>query len=56
MGDNTENANTEVSLEGRLMCCVYGGDNIPSDPDTPFFRRTPNLETDSYYCGCNGWE
>lgn len=52
------------SLEGRKACCGYarGRDGLPHKPDIdsnwglPFFKHRPDKKTDSYYCGCWGWD
>lgn len=43
-------------LEGRMASCSHCGKVVPSSEDLPFFSYRPNCNTDSYYCGCYGWE
>lgn len=48
------------SLDGRKAICTQhkGGDSKPvaSSWTLPFFEYRPERETDSYYCGCWGWD
>lgn len=43
-------------LDGRMAKCDYCGNKIPSEWGLPFFEHRPKYETDSYYCGCGGWD
>lgn len=44
-------------LINRQATCIYGCGSIsPSSFDLPFFRYSPELENDRYYCGCEGWD
>jgi hypothetical protein len=43
-------------LEGRLMRCPYCKKERTSDPRAPYFEHRPDAATDSYYCGCRGWD
>lgn len=48
---------TPPDLSKRTAKCVYCKKTTPSDSDfRPFFEYRPNCESDSYYCGCRGWE
>lgn len=40
----------------RFASCVYCGKREESSEKLPFFKERPNCETDSYYCGCYGWD
>ena len=55
------------SLEGRRAYCSYAtgrdgespkvhSEGVPSSWDLPFFSYRPERETDTYYCGCWGWD
>lgn len=46
----------EPSLKGRTATCSYGGNEVPSSKDLPFFCHQPDAKHDSYYCGCWGFE
>ncbi len=43
------------NLEGRLARCGCGR-TVPSNLNLPFFEHRPDKATDSYYCGCKGWD
>ena len=43
-------------LEGRKAECPYCGRTTDSRWTLPFFEYRPDKETDSYYCGCFGWD
>lgn len=44
-------------LEGRVATCCYGNHaEVDSDYDLPFFQYRPGRSTDTYYCGCEGWD
>ena len=44
-------------LFGRKANCVYGQHAlVDSDQSLPFFKYTPDADTDNYYCGCFGWD
>lgn len=43
-------------LNGRKAKCGYCGKIIDSNENLPFFEYRPKAETDSYYCGCRGWD
>lgn len=49
-----------VSLSNREAVCVGCKYEKPtranSSVDLPFFKYRPDEETDSYYCGCWGWD
>lgn len=42
-------------LTGRKARCECGGTR-DSDISLPFFTHRPDCDTDSYYCGCRGWD
>lgn len=44
-----------VGLEGRVAQCPYCSKKVTSKWNLPFFEHRPDLPTDSYYCGCFGW-
>ena len=44
------------SLTGRSARCSYCGKLVPSDLNLAFFEHRPAKPTDSYYCGCRGWD
>jgi hypothetical protein len=55
----------EPDLTGRMARCTYapkGGPRhkcageVPSKKSLAFFGHNPNAETDSFYCGCWGWD
>lgn len=48
-------AETEPDLTGRKARCKYCGEIVDSKASLPFFEYRPDMETDSYYCGCRGW-
>ena len=43
-------------LENRLASCIYCRREKPSDWELPFFSYNEDKDTDSYYCGCRGWD
>lgn len=43
-------------LEGRIARCPDCGREVPSNPRLAFFSHRPTAETDSFYCGCRGWD
>ena len=44
-------------LTKRMAICSYGnGAPVPSSLELAFFEHHPDGETDSYYCGCKGWD
>lgn len=43
-------------LIGRVARCSYCKYEEPSALDLPFFEYRPNQATDTYYCGCRGWD
>lgn len=43
-------------LDGREMVCPYCMKKEPSSWGAPFFEYRPNKDTDSFYCGCRGWD
>lgn len=52
----TEVAEQAPDLTGRKARCSYGGKEVPSSKDLPFFQHKPNEPFDRYYCGCFGWD
>ena len=56
----------EPDLRDRMAVCSYGGpghrgkyagrDPVPSETSLPFFKYQPDKPTDSFYCGCWGWD
>lgn len=49
-------AETEPDLTGRKATCAYCGKKVNSNKNLPFFEYRPDRDTDSYYCGCGGWD
>jgi hypothetical protein len=43
-------------LTGRKARCGYCGETVDSNLGLAFFGYQPDKETDSYYCGCFGWD
>lgn len=47
-------------LEDRMAVCNQHKNGkptpIPSRWDLPFFEYRPECDTDTYYCGCWGWD
>ena len=58
----TEVADNKPLLKGRVARCSECGRLADSNWDLPFFRyggekNTDGLAyTDTYYCGCHGWD
>lgn len=48
---------TQPDLTGRQAVCCYSG-HRPTDSrfTLAYFAYQPEKETDSYYCGCYGWD
>jgi hypothetical protein len=44
------------NLEGREAVCAYDGTRVPSSPNCAFFQYRPDKGTDTFYCGCRGWD
>lgn len=44
----------DMIKKGRAVRALKG--TTISDPSLPFFEARPDKETDSYYCGCWGWD
>ena len=42
-------------LEGRVAKCSDCGHERPSNTELAFFAHHPDRATDSFYCGCRGW-
>lgn len=52
-----EVASEQPTLDNRKAKCSYGcGAETASSLTLPFFSYRPSAETDSYYCGCYGWD
>lgn len=49
-------ADTAPDLTGRKARCGYCGKLTDSKISLPFFEYRPDMDTDSYYCGCRGWD
>lgn len=43
-------------LTKRKARCSFCGKEVDSDYNLPFFEYRKDKETDSYYCGCGGWD
>ena len=43
-------------LEGRKARCSWCGHTTESRWNLPFFEYRPDKDTDSFYCGCGGWD
>ncbi len=43
-------------LGGREAECADCGKKKPSALKLPFFKHDPKRPTDSFYCGCRGWD
>jgi len=55
--DCIEVAESVPDLAGRKASCGLGcGHERPSSLDLAFFEYRPAKATDSYYCGCRGWD
>ena len=46
----------EPDLEGREAKCTYCSNKCPSSTNLAFFEHRPDRPSDSYYCGCFGWD
>ena len=44
------------TLDGRMARCPYCKKETPSRIKLPFFQHREGNDTDSYYCGCRGWD
>lgn len=49
-------ADTAPDLTGRKAECRYCNCKADSNENLPFFKYRPKQKTDSYYCGCRGWD
>jgi hypothetical protein len=55
--DCTIPAENQPDLTGRKAVCTYSGHRpVDSKFKLAYFVYTPEKETDSYYCGCYGWD
>lgn len=52
----TELAEEQMNLEGRLAICSHCGYTTKSSENLAFFEYRPTCETDTFYCGCFGWD
>lgn len=50
----TEIDDNPPDLSERMAQCSCGK-AAPSSPQLAFFKHEPTRKTDSYYCGCWGW-
>ena len=48
-------ADTAPDLTGRKARCKYCSEVRDSKASLPFFEYRPKQKTDSFYCGCRGW-
>lgn len=46
----------EPDLAGRMARCYWCEAERPSSQSLAFFKYRPDQETDSFYCGCKGWD
>ena len=46
----------QPDLTGRVAICFPSCPTAPSDTCLPFFKYRAGRESDSYYCGCMGWD
>lgn len=49
-------AEAPPDLTGRTAKCGECRNTAPSGLHLAFFEHRPGEATDSYYCGCHGWE
>lgn len=54
--DCEEWAKAMPNLAGRTAKCQDCRKSTTSSMGLPFFHHNPNNESDSYYCGCRGWD
>lgn len=54
--DKAELVAEQPDLTGRIALCSPCKKPVPSSDKLPFFNYRPTVDTDSYYCGCRGWE
>ena len=47
---------TVVDLTGRMAQCPYCHHQQESSLELAFFQHRPEQETDSFYCGCRGFD
>lgn len=58
---NEDHSQTSNDLEKsntakrRANCCYGKHKFVLSDESLPFFEKRPEKATDTYYCGCYGW-
>lgn len=53
---DTEVEPIQPDLTGRMAKCEYCKRTKPSSTELAFFSHHPDIEYDSYYCGCRGWD
>lgn len=49
-------AQNKPDLRNRVAKCSTCGHITKSDFSLPFFEYRPDFKTDTYYCGCYGWD
>lgn len=49
-------AESKPDLDGRVATCGYCRRERSSDFGLAFFEYRPESKSDSYYCGCRGWD
>lgn len=54
--NTTEEMEEIPSLKGRLAKCYDCKTHATSSWKLPFFQYLKDKKTDSYYCGCHGWD
>lgn len=47
---------TPPDLSGRMATCAYCKNTRESSTSLAFFEHRPTRKTDTYYCGCYGWD
>lgn len=52
----TEIVEKKANLKGRIATCICCHKEKASDYGLPFFEHNKKYKTDSYYCGCKGWD
>ncbi len=43
-------------IPNRVAECQYCHQMLLSEDSLPFFKYQPEQDTDSFYCGCRGWD
>lgn len=49
-------ADEQPDFTGRKAVCSYCKVEHDSSERLAFFRHQPEQDTDSFYCGCRGWD